>query len=66
MKKVIPDQASGACNRKFRNDEIFGKVGAGDGFRRLNSPKSLAGAISMLCGAPAFIHMTRRVVTPVE
>ena len=66
IKKVIPDQASGACTRKFGNDEIFGKVGAGEAFRRLNSPKSLAGAISMPCGARTLIHMTRKVVTPVE
>ena len=66
IKKVIRVQASGACTRKFRNDKIFGKVDAGEGFRLLNSPKSLAGAISMPCGAPASFHMTRRVVTPVE
>ena len=66
IKKVIRIQASGACTRTFRNDEIFGKVDAGEGFRRLNPAKSLAGAISMPCGVHALIHMTRRVVTPVE
>ena len=66
IKKVIRVHASGACTRKFRNIEIFGKVDAGEGLRRLNSSKSLAGTISMPCGALRFIHMTRRVVTPVE
>ena len=65
IKKVIRVQASGACTRKFGNAKIFGKVDVGEGFRALNSPKSLAGAISMPCGAHASIHMTRRVVTPV-
>ena len=55
IKKVIRVQASGACTRKFRNDEIIGKVDAGEGFRPLNLSKSLAGAISMPCGAPRFI-----------
>ena len=54
-RKFIRIQASGAWTRTFRNDEIFGKVGAGEGSRPLNSQKSLAGAISMPCGARRFI-----------
>ena len=55
IKKVIRAQASGACTRKFRNDEIFGKVSAGEGIGPLNPRKSLAGAISMPCGGPRLI-----------
>ena len=47
-----------------RNGQIFENIDAGEGFEPLNPPKSLAGAISMPCGAHAFSHMTRRVVAP--
>ena len=39
---------------KFWNDEILEKIDAAEGFRPLNSWNSLAGAISMPCGAPTF------------
>ena len=56
-KKVIRVQASWSMNRNFWNDKIFEKIDAAEGFRPLNSSNSLAGAISMLCGAPT-IHPT--------
>ena len=37
-----------------RNVEISENIDAGEGFGPLNPPKSLAGAISMPCGAPCF------------
>ena len=39
----------------FRNADIFENIDVGEGFGFLNPPKSLAGAISMPCGAPRFI-----------
>ena len=65
-KKVIRGQATGFMDRKFRNHEIFQNIDAGEGFRRLKSRNSFVGAISMPCGAPRILHMTRWVVAPVE
>ena len=64
IKKVTRAQATWCMDRKFWNDQIFENIDAGERFRPLNPLKSLAGAISMPCGAPRFIHMTRRLVTP--
>ena len=55
IKKVTRDQTTCSMYRKFGNHEIFENVDAGEGFRPLNSGNSLAGAISMPCGAPRFI-----------
>ena len=63
-RKLYVAKQLGAWTGNFRNDEIFGKVDAGEGFKHLKSPKSLAGAISMPCGAPRSFHMTRKVVAP--
>ena len=54
-RKLYVARQLGAWTGNFRNDQNFGNVDACEGFRPLNSPKSLAGAISMLCGAPQFI-----------
>ena len=53
-KKVIRDQATGSMDRKFRNHDFFQNIDAGEGLRFLNSRNSLAGAISMPCGAPTY------------
>ena len=50
--KVIRTQATGSMSPKFGNHEIFQNIDAGERFRPLNSWNSLAGAISMPCGAP--------------
>ena len=63
-RKLYASKQLGACNWEFRNVQFFENIDAGEGFGPLNPPKSLAGAISMPCGAHAFIHMTRRVVAP--
>ena len=52
--KVIRTQATGSMDRKFRNHDIFQNIDAGEGFRRLNSRNSFAGAMSMPCGAPTY------------
>ena len=52
--KVIRYQATGSMSRKFGNHEFFQNIDAGEGFRPLNSWNSLAGAISMPCGAPTY------------
>ena len=54
IKKVIRNQATGSMDRKFRNHEIFQNIDAGERFRPLKSRNSLAGAISMPCGAPTY------------
>ena len=66
IKKVIRDQATGSMDRKFENHEIFENIDAGERLRPLKSRNSFAGAISMPCGAPTFIDMTRKVVAPEE
>ena len=53
-KKVIRPQATWSMDRKFGNHEIFQNIDAGEGLGRVNSWNSLAGAISMPCGAPTF------------
>ena len=52
--KVIRGQATGSMDRKFGNHEIFQNIDAGEGFRPLKSRNSLAGTISMPCGAPTY------------
>ena len=54
IKKVIRRQATWCMDPKFRNDQIFENIDAGEGFGPLSSPKSFAGAISMPCGTPRF------------
>ena len=50
-KKVIRVRATGSMDRKFGNHEIFQNIDAGEGLRPLKSRNSLAGAISLPCGA---------------
>ena len=53
-KKVIRIRATGSMDRKFGNHEIFQNIDAGEWFRPVKSRNSLAGAISMPCGAPTY------------
>ena len=54
IKKVIRYQATWSMDRNFGNHDFFENVDAGEGFRFLNSWNSVAGAISMPCGAPTY------------
>ena len=54
IKKVIRIRATGSMDRKFENHEIFQNIDAGERLRPLKSRNSLAGAISMPCGAPTY------------
>ena len=63
-RKLYASKQPWCMHSNFRNAEFFENIDAGEGLRPLNPPKSLAGSISMPCGAHAFIHMTRRVVAP--
>ena len=53
-RKLYESVARGAWARIFEMTKISEKVDAGEGLKHLNPPKSLAGAISMPCGAPRF------------
>ena len=67
--KNVRVRATGSIDRKFGNREIFQNMNAGEGFRLLKSRNSLAGAISMPCGAPtyhshdSYSGYTRRVIS---
>ena len=67
--KVIRAQATGPMSLKFGNHEIFKNIDAGEGLTPIKSRNSLAGAISMPCGAPTYhLHdsysgYTRKVIS---